>query len=88
MLAELGLDSLEQLSQAVVPADILLPPEVAAAGLPPVTVEAADLEWFRGRLGRRTEDEVRGYGWSADPDPYLDTFFIFGRATRSLGEHA
>lgn len=61
---------------------------VAAAGLPPVTVEAADLEWFRGRLGRRTEDEVRGYGWSADPDPYLDTFFIFGRATRSLGEHA
>ena len=61
---------------------------VAAAGLPPVTVEAADLEWFRGRLGRRTEDEVRGYGWSADPDPYLDTFFIFGRAARSLGERA
>ena len=61
---------------------------VAAAGLPPVTVEASDLEWFRGRLGRRTEDEVRAYGWSADPEPYLDTWFIFGRARQSLGERA
>lgn len=61
---------------------------VAAAGLPPVTVDASDLEWFRGRLGRRTADEVRAYGWSADPEPYLDTFFIFGRAERSLGERA
>lgn len=61
---------------------------VAAAGLPAVEVEASDFEWFRGRLGRRTVDEVSAYGWSADPAPYLDTFFIFGRATRSLGEHA
>lgn len=61
---------------------------VADAGLPPVTVDASDFEWFRGRLGRRTVDEVRAYGWSADPEPYLDTFFIFGRAERSLGERA
>lgn len=61
---------------------------VAEAGLPPVTVEASDFEWFRGRLGRRTVDEVCAYGWSADPAPYLDTFFIFGRAERSLGERA
>jgi uncharacterized protein (TIGR03083 family) len=59
---------------------------ISAAELPPVEVAASDFEWFRGRLGRRTESEVRGYGWSADPTPYLDSFFIFGRAATSLGE--
>lgn len=59
---------------------------VAAAGLPPVDVTAPDFEWFRGRLGRRTEAEVRAFEWSADPGPYLDVFFIFGRAEQSLGE--
>jgi uncharacterized protein (TIGR03083 family) len=60
--------------------------QVAAADLPPVDVDASDLDWFRGRLGRRTVDEVRALRWSADPDPYLDVFFIFGRAEQSLGE--
>lgn len=59
---------------------------VADAGLPPVTVAASDLQWFRGRLGRRTAAEVCSYGWSADPAPYLDHWFVFGRAERSLGE--
>jgi hypothetical protein len=49
-------------------------------------VNASDLQWFRGRLGRRTADEVCAYGWSANPAPYLDHWFIFGRADRSLGE--
>ena len=44
MLAELGLESLEQLSEAVVPADILLPPEQAASGLPQGCGEADALE--------------------------------------------
>jgi uncharacterized protein (TIGR03083 family) len=60
---------------------------VAAAGLAPVTVEASDFEWFRARLGRRSEAEVRAYEWSAEPTPYLDHFFIFGRAAQSIGEH-
>ena len=60
--------------------------QCAAAGLPAVEVEASDFEWFRGRLGRRTRDEVGAYGWSADPTGYLDEFFIFGRAAASLGE--
>ena len=60
--------------------------QVAEAGLPAVEVAADDFEWFRGRLGRRTEAEVRTYGWSADPGPYLDLFFIFGRAQQSMGE--
>ena len=59
---------------------------VAVAGLPSVSVEASDFEVFRGRLGRRTVDEVCAYDWSADPLPYLDTWFVFGRATASLGE--
>lgn len=59
---------------------------VANAGLPEVTLEISDFEWFRGRLGRRTEAEVRAYPWPTDPTPYLDPFFIFGRASHSLGE--
>lgn len=62
--------------------------QVAEAGLPPVDVEVDDVTLFRARLGRRTETEVRGYRWSANPDPYLDSFFIFGRAAHSLGEGA
>lgn len=59
---------------------------VAEAGLPPIDVGASDFELFRARLGRRTVDEVRGYAWSADPAPYLASFFIFGRAEHPLGE--
>jgi hypothetical protein len=59
---------------------------LAVTGRDPVQVDASNLEWFRGRLGRRTEDEVRSYGWSRDPEPYLDSWFIFGRAEVSLGE--
>lgn len=60
--------------------------KVAKDGLPPVEVSAPNIEIFRGRLGRRTEDEVRAYDWSADPTPYLDSWFIFGRAQASIGE--
>lgn len=61
---------------------------VATAGLPPVEVEASQLDWFRGRFGRRTEDEVCSFAWSADARNYLDSFFIFGRAAVSLHEVA
>jgi hypothetical protein len=61
---------------------------VTGAGLPPVELAISDVEWFRGRLGRRTEVEVRAYPWPVDPGPYLDHFFIFGRAAHSLGEAA
>jgi uncharacterized protein (TIGR03083 family) len=61
---------------------------VLQAGLEAVQLEIGDLEWFRGRLGRRTGDEVRAYPWPRDPEPYLDTFFVFGPAARALGEAA
>lgn len=60
---------------------------VSEAGLPPVTLNVGDAEMFRARLGRRTSAEVSAYDWSADPAPYLDTFFIFGPTERSIGEH-
>jgi uncharacterized protein (TIGR03083 family) len=79
-----------------VPADFLtwvgnrfrdaLDQQAAAAGLPPAELDISDLEWFRGRLGRRTETEVRAYPWPVDPTAYLDLFFVFGRAAHSLGE--
>lgn len=59
-----------------------------AQGLPPVVVDAPPIEIFRGRLGRRTADEVCGYSWSLEPQPYLDAWFIFGRAEHSLSESA
>ena len=59
---------------------------VAEAGIDAVEVQASDFEWFRGRLGRRTVDEVCAYCWSADPAPYLEHWFVFGRAEHSLGE--
>ncbi len=59
---------------------------VAEAGLPPVSVDLSDIELFRSRLGRRTADEVCAYEWSVDPAPYLEHWFVFGVAERSLGE--
>ncbi|MFT3852896.1 MAG: maleylpyruvate isomerase family mycothiol-dependent enzyme [Ilumatobacteraceae bacterium] len=53
---------------------------VEGAGLPSVTVEATDYECFRSHLGRRTRAEAAALGWSADPEPYLDAWFIFGPA--------
>ncbi|MBI4884264.1 MAG: maleylpyruvate isomerase family mycothiol-dependent enzyme [Actinobacteria bacterium] len=59
---------------------------VLEAGLPPVALALTDAEWFRARLGRRSESQVRAYDWPVDPTPYLDTFFIFGRADQPLAE--
>jgi uncharacterized protein (TIGR03083 family) len=59
--------------------------QVAAAGLPPVTIDASDFEMFRGRLGRRTCAEVSAFGWSADPAAYLDIFFLFGPTEHPVG---
>jgi hypothetical protein len=59
--------------------------QVAAAGLPAVAIDVADFEMFRARLGRRTRDEVAAFGWSADPAPYLDIFFIFGPTAHPIG---
>ena len=43
--------------------------QVAAAGCHRSRSTSSDFEMFRGRLGRRTRDEVSAFGWSADPAP-------------------
>ena len=60
---------------------------VREAGLAANTPAIDDVEWFRGRLGRRTEAEVRAYPWPVDATPYLESFVVFGPATHSLAEH-
>ena len=59
--------------------------QVEAAGLPEITLDASDFDLFRGRLGRRTRDEVAAFGWSVDPAPYFDIFFIFGPTDHPVG---
>lgn len=59
--------------------------QVAAAGLPPVTIDVSDFEMFRGRLGRRTSEQVSAFGWSVDPAAYLDIFFLFGPTAKPVG---
>ena len=59
--------------------------QVAAVGLPAVTIDVPGFEMFRGRLGRRTRQQVMAFGWSADPTPYLDTFFLFGPTDHAVG---
>lgn len=55
-------------------------------GLPPITVDISDFEYVRSRFGRRSRDEVLAYSWSHDPEPYLESWFIFGPAAASIGE--
>ncbi len=52
--------------------------KVKTAGLPEVQLDAPPIEVLLGRMGRRTADEICALGWSADPQPYLDEFIIFG----------
>lgn len=59
--------------------------QLAEKGLAPVELIATDADWFRGRLGRRTLDEVLAFGLP-DETEYVDAFFVFGHAEKSLGE--
>jgi len=44
-------------------------------------------ELFRSRLGRRSPDQVRAYGWSEPiPDDVLDAWFVFGPAESPIVE--
>jgi len=50
-------------------------------------IEASRFEFFRAVSGRRTFDEIAGYGWDRDPDPNLLLGAeIFTMRTSSLGE--
>ncbi|MBW3595003.1 MAG: maleylpyruvate isomerase family mycothiol-dependent enzyme [Actinobacteria bacterium] len=42
------------------------------------SVEADAFELLRGLTGRRTHNQVRAFGWSVDPGPYLPIFSMYG----------
>jgi hypothetical protein len=60
---------------------------VAGTEEPAVQVNGRAYEFFRGLAGRRSEAQIRGWSWSADPAPYLDLLSPFGRpAARDVEE--
>ncbi|MEB3199181.1 MAG: aminomethyl-transferring glycine dehydrogenase [Synechococcaceae cyanobacterium] len=72
MLAELGLDSLEDLAAAVVPADILLPLSEAVADLPEPCGEAEALaELADIAAANRPQRSLIGLGYSGTATPAL-----------------
>ena len=78
MLAELGLDSLEQLAEQVVPADILLPPEAAAEGLPEPCDEARALAELGAIADRnRVVRSLIGQGYYGTATPALIQRHVF-----------
>jgi uncharacterized protein (TIGR03083 family) len=38
------------------------------------TVSAAPFEMFRAATGRRSADQIRGFDWTVDPEPFLPMF--------------
>jgi len=48
----------------------------AGEGSAEVELRASRFELFRSFGGRRSLDQIRAMDWSADPEPYLATFFV------------
>ena len=72
MLAELGLETLEQLAGQVVPADLLLPPEEAREGLPEPCSEAEALAELAAIAAQNTVvRSLIGQGYSGTATPAL-----------------
>jgi uncharacterized protein (TIGR03083 family) len=60
---------------------------VAGAGEPATEVEAPSaFDLLRGLTGRRTRDEIAGFRWTGDAEPFLDLFSMYGMPASSLGE--
>lgn len=59
---------------------------VAGEGEPSATVRASHFELFRALSGRRSPDQLRGYDWDGDPEPFLDLFYPYGVREEALVE--
>ncbi|HEY3262860.1 MAG TPA: maleylpyruvate isomerase family mycothiol-dependent enzyme [Pseudonocardiaceae bacterium] len=56
-------------------------------GEPGATVTIASrFELFRALSGRRSANQVRGYDWDGDPEPYVALFYPYGPRADSLVE--
>ena len=58
----------------------------AGPGDPAGYVSAEPFELLRGLTGRRTRQQIIGFDWSVDPDPYLGLFPMYGVPERPLDE--
>jgi uncharacterized protein (TIGR03083 family) len=51
-----------------------------------VTLRTSKYAFCRARLGRRSAEQIRDLGWDVDPEPWLDTFIVFGPASQPIDE--
>jgi uncharacterized protein (TIGR03083 family) len=51
-----------------------------------VTLRTSEFAFCRARLGRRSAEQIRDLGWDVDPEPWLDTFIVFGPAAQPIDE--
>jgi uncharacterized protein (TIGR03083 family) len=59
---------------------------LAGDGEPTVTAHVDRFELFRALSGRRSPDQICGWHWTGDPDPYLSLFYLYGPRTEQLVE--
>jgi uncharacterized protein (TIGR03083 family) len=59
---------------------------LAGDGEPTLTARVDRFELFRALSGRRSPDQIRGWDWTGDPDPYLSLFYLYGPRTEPLVE--
>jgi uncharacterized protein (TIGR03083 family) len=55
-------------------------------GEPAATARVDRFELFRALSGRRSPDQIRGWDWAGDPEPYLPLFYLYGPRTEPLIE--
>jgi uncharacterized protein (TIGR03083 family) len=51
-------------------------------GEPHATLHTTTFDLFRALHGRRTVDQVRAMKWDGDPQPWMETIFVFGPTER------
>jgi uncharacterized protein (TIGR03083 family) len=59
---------------------------VTGKGEPGATVKASRFEFFRALSGRRSPEQIRGYEWQGDPEPYIPYFYPYGVREDALVE--
>lgn len=74
-----------RISEAGLPA-LRLNDTVVGEGDAGATVSAPTFELFRALTGRRSAEQVRGYGWDGDAEPYVAIFSAYGTPTEAVIE--
>lgn len=59
---------------------------VAGGDEPRATLRTNRFELFRALSGRRSPEQIRGYDWEGDPDPFVDYFYPYGVRREALVE--